>query len=346
MKVNAFFVFTILAMTGIAQEMEVCARIIDADSRQPLTNVTVKASYCNVRITGSDGLSFTDQHAKTDDGGVVRFKGKSNNGEVVFSVHGCDEYYDSRWVTIRGGKGSDTMQSISRFFVPKKWVVKDDALIALRKVGNPIPLGVKWCDMSLTDDMTNVCQGVLGFDLMEGEWLPPVGKGKFADIEFVRKAHEDWGVGTLGQGSRVSKRIGRDEMVVRFVGSDNGIAACEVDPSETLRIRIAPIGGYKSEHVIWRECDKSLEKKSSDDENRCFAFRIRTKRNDKGEIVRAYYGKFYGNPKLNGGGLYPVKGVEFFYYLNPTSLDRNLEWDRKHNLFKNAKAKSISGLLP
>jgi len=30
-----------------------------------------------------------------------------------------------------------------------------------------------------------------------------------------------------------------------------------------------------------------------------------------------------------------LRSVEFLYYLNPTPLDRNLEWDMKNNLCPN-----------
>ena len=123
-------------------------------------------------------------------------------------------------------------------------------------------------------------------------------------------------------------------MTLCFVGPDNGLVEYVTDPSETLRIRIAPENGYKSEHLIWAETDKDLKYSSSEDWNRCFAFRVRTRRNAKGEIVEAYYGKIYGNPKIDGGGSYLLRGIEFNYYINPKSLDRNLEWDRKNNGFK------------
>ena len=44
--------------------------------------------------------------------------------------------------------------------------------------------------------------------------------------------------------------------------------------------------------------------------------------------------QIYGNPSLIDGGGYPLLGFEMTYYLNPVSLDRNLEWDRKTNGFK------------
>ena len=56
-----------------------------------------------------------------------------------------------------------------------------------------------------------------------------------------------------------------------------------------------------------------------------------------GEITEALYGKIYGDIKFCGksyGASYvPVAAVQMRYYLNPTPLDRNLEWNM-HNLCK------------
>jgi len=68
----------------------------------------------------------------------------------------------------------------------------------------------------------------------------------------------------------------------------------------------------------------------------------RTKKNDKGEIVSALYGKIY-NPidfKVFTNGM----NVQFAYYLNPTPNDRNTEFDPNQNLFPRARGEG--GMLP
>ena len=64
----------------------------------------------------------------------------------------------------------------------------------------------------------------------------------------------------------------------------------------------------------------------------CYCFRIRSKFDENGNLVDAYYGKIYGGFDFFAGTTKFV-GAKFLYYLNPKSLDRNLEWDRKTNLF-------------
>lgn len=58
----------------------------------------------------------------------------------------------------------------------------------------------------------------------------------------------------------------------------------------------------------------------------CIAIiRVRTKVNDRGDIVSAHYGKIYGD------------FMQFKYYLNPTINDRNVEFDPKQNLIEGLK---------
>ena len=71
------------------------------------------------------------------------------------------------------------------------------------------------------------------------------------------------------------------------------------------------------------------------DKNRCYYFRIRSKFDDKGNLIEAYYGKVYGDFKIGAHIDIGLDVVKFLYYLNPTPNDRNLEWDMKTNLCPN-----------
>ena len=57
------------------------------------------------------------------------------------------------------------------------------------------------------------------------------------------------------------------------------------------------------------------------DKMRNYYFRVRSKRDEKGNIISGYYGKIYGE--------FP----EITYYLNPVVNDRNIEFDVNRNLF-------------
>ena len=52
----------------------------------------------------------------------------------------------------------------------------------------------------------------------------------------------------------------------------------------------------------------------------------------KSNLKEAYYGKIYGDIEIEGNDWNGLIGISFLYYLNPNSLNRNLEWDMKNNL--------------
>ena len=319
---------------GLAQELAFKVKVFDAETHLPLTNATVRAGFQHRTYSWTEGVKSNPKFAKTSADGIAEFRGDSNCGEVWCTVKDQTEYYKPQPVILYGDKGECKGVAVSmiRLFVPEKWVVTNDVRMVMRKIGNPIPLCAKRVKRWKEDGLYPAGMNTVAYDLMKGDWLPPLGKGEHADIELVHRRMER-GEGCLYKGSKV-KKIWRDEVEMRFTGEGNGLVGYVSDPSETLRIRTAPESGYRPTHLIWAEKDRNLRYHSSEDHNLSFAFRIRTRRNERGEIVEAFYGKIYRNPKLLGGGGYPLNGFEMVYYLNPTSLDRNLEWDRKNNGFK------------
>ncbi len=61
------------------------------------------------------------------------------------------------------------------------------------------------------------------------------------------------------------------------------------------------------------------------DSNRAYFFRVRTVLDEKGRVKSALYGKIYGD--FNS----------FYYYLNPTPNDTNIEFDPNQNLLPNQR---------
>ena len=173
------------------------------------------------------------------------------------------------------------------------------------------------------------------FDLIKGDWLPPIGKGEYADICFTRLEREDLGIGTNFNG-RTSLAY-RDGMMVEFLGDGNGLIEIPSKKTDGIKIRTAPLDGYKADYLVTKGKDKSVKYFTSSNPDRNFAFRIRTKKDKNGKIVSAYYGKIYGDIEIKKPYTVEVSvaAPSFMYYLNPKSLDRNLEWDMKTNLCPN-----------
>ena len=219
---------------------------------------------------------------------------------------------------------------------------------AIKKRNAPIPLFVKkigaYAYEESTEDLFSKGDGVLRFDFMKGEWLPPVGNGETADVEFRRLPHEDLGEGVNGAG--VKGRSYRDSMSVKFLGEGNGLVEMRIRPDDELKIRTSPKEGFSQDLVCWHTIGKDLQPIDSFNKDRCFCFRIRTRKNDKGEIVEAYYGKIYGDIQMlaMASPYVPVASVRMLYYLNPKNLDRNLEWNRQNlcydPLYPSAKRRS------
>lgn len=333
-NITALLAGTMVSWSAWTDELSFKAIVVDADTQSPISNVVVKAWFQHSTFLWDNPTKYDVKVGKTAIDGMVRFCGKTNCGIVDCSVNDFPGYYDARPISLQGDKGKCEGVAVSmiRLFVPEKWVVTNDVRIVMRKIGNPIPLCAKKVKRWKEDGLYPAGTDTIAYDLMRGDWLPPLGKGEYADIELVHRRIER-GEGRLYEWDK-PHRIWRDEVEMRFTGEGNGLVGYMSDPSETLRIRTAPESGYRPTHLIWADMDAKLKRHSSEDRNRSFAFRIRTRRNERGEIVEAFYGKIYRNPQLLGGGGYPLNGIEMAYYLNPISLDRNLEWDRRNNGFK------------
>lgn len=306
--------------------------VVDDKTGKVLKNVSVMGVF-DVNsgwfaVKGSDGPNF--DRAVTDVNGRCRLRGRTNCGNV-----GC-------WVEKPPSGFYPCPQGWGRRFSEKNLlgIWQPDNLVAtirLQRVERPIPLFIKRVTKAerggFTADIFPKGEDTLRYDLLMGDWLAPVGTGRVADVTFTRHPREDLGEGVNGADVRGPSY--RDSMTVRFPGEGNGIVELHPPPSYRLRIRTAPEDGYRSEYLCWRGTNRKLEDDGNYDENRCFCFRIRTRRDDRGRIVGAYYGKIYGDitfvyqfrPEF-----VPVASVCMSYYLNPTPLDRNLEWDRKTNL--------------
>ena len=304
---------------------KVGAFVVDGRTGEPLKNVLVRGGFDNhwgwLAVKGAPLPN--ESFARTDVNGFCRLRGRTNIGEAGVSGREAPPgFYRPRY-----GEGwSFRRKNLLGIWQPDNLV----ATIRLQRVERPIPLFVKACKLDVKREIADVNGGRFALDLMAGDWLPPFGEGKVADIEFACLPHEDLGSGM--NDSDVRGTSFRDSMAVRFPGEGNGLVESNPAPNLRLRIRTAPEDGYRPDYLCWTGRNRKLEYVGSYDENRCFCFRIRTRRDDRGRIVEAYYGKIYGDILMYTGYNFIVCGVKFLYYLNPTPLDRNLEWDRKTNL--------------
>ena len=172
--------------------------------------------------------------------------------------------------------------------------------LQLKKIGKPIPMYAKSVKLGVP-----VFNRPVGYDLEAGDWVAPYGKGLNTDFIFT---------------------VTNSTIVVSFPNAGDGIQGLTRDwnlgVGGLLSSHEAPIDGYQPEY-------KQTQMQKLD---KIYYFRVKTKIDDNGQIVSAYYGKIYGD------------FMQFRYYYNPTPNDRNVEFDPKQNLlqgmqsFENVKA--------
>lgn len=314
------------SLLPMPQTAKITALVVDEISGEPIKDVLVSGVFrveCNPweRVKGSPSPNIDQK--RTDANGRCELKGKTNNGRVLCLL---DDGPNSHYWAMQGDGYRFKSKSLLGAWQPDDVVVT----VKLQRVEHPIPLLVKRELLNVKQEIGNMNEGKFAYDLMMGEWLPPFGNGKVADMEFARIPHQDFGevIGVSG----VKGHAYRDAVSVKFMGEDNGFVESRPPSGSCLKIRTAPEDGYKSDYVCWRGRGRDLRYEMNYDEKRCFSFRIRARRNGKGEIIEAYYGKIYGDIKIYTGYDHGIHGVVFTYYLNPIALDRNLEWDMKSNL--------------
>jgi hypothetical protein len=160
-----------------------------------------------------------------------------------------------------------------------------------------------------------------GYDLIAQDWVAPHGLGTRKD--FVFKLN----------GKTTGKREYDYILTLSFSNDGDGIQEYTAHPIHGSRLRLpheAPQGGYERK-LVQRQAstfERFIAYDFPEDQN--YFFRIRTKKDEKGNIESALYGKIYGNIMFS-----PSKKatIDFLYYLNPDTNDRNLESDYKKNLF-------------
>lgn len=173
----------------------------------------------------------------------------------------------------------------------------------------------------------------VALDLIEGDWLPPWGEGKTADLLFTLAPQEEWEeVRQPVPWQKIKFANGRTVLTpsysyavsnrptyrLSFPGEGNGLCEVEPNPGPGPRIFAAPETGYEAEIGPLRADWTSAP---------FLCFRIRSEHDSDGRLVSCHYGKIYGGIRL--GKVWRSPPLEllpaFFYYVNPAPLDTNLE---------------------
>ena len=332
MKIETVVVAFMHCLCACADTAHISAYVIDEITHAPIPSIKVSASFSNDNgwKAWTESAPIYHDTQETDVNGFCTLKGKTNIGRAGCGVDKQGEKYYGA-----GGRGFHfTKKNLFGVWQPDNLV----ATIRLQRVEHPIPLFVKNVRPKVASGTFDGTNAVLRYDLVLGDWLPPEGKGECADLEIRTKLTIDE-VLQVGKYKDWKKTFFTFSNTVRFPGEGNGCRAEMTSPTAGIKLRNAPEAGYGKTIVNRFGVKRKIvgpnvnEAEYSDSNpNRCYYFRIRSRFDDKGNLVEAYYGKVYGDFNFHGRWDLGFRGVDFLYYLNPKSLDRNLEWDIKTNL--------------
>ena len=245
-------------------------------------------------------------------------KGVTNKDGVV-ELSGHEDLYVDLTVQKEG-----YYQSRKRVTVRSKKAVETN--IILRKKINPIAMYAKHFRGYLPGNGKKV-----GFDFSKGDFVHPYGVGAKRDIYFSYRGYFEDLFNYDGT------------LLVSFPGEADGLIDLTYDPGKNSEFKLpykAPEAGYrKAKEFVRKRVGKGEGAVYKNNFNRAENFgyflRIRSKTDVNGEIASANYVKIAGEIRFDPR----VKNkenafIEFTYYLNPLSNDRNMEFSPRDNLFK------------
>lgn len=292
-------------------DFQITFRAVD-ESGKPMRGVKLGASFIQSKsfapITAND-LSKKQIDDVTDTNGQAVISGSSvYDRHIDYGADKVQGYY-------RSGGGTYTFEKIEN----GKWQPWNPTIqFVLKPIGVRVPMYAKkeW-SLAIPEDNKPI-----GYDLELGDWVAPYGKGITPDFIFTleRKATNI----TQAFDATLALTFHDDGDGIQSVMSDSG--------GSSLRIpRTAPEDGYETKLTkrIYRETD-ATPIVTDTQTNQNYFFRVRTKKDDNGNIVSALYGKICDDIEF-----WPNGKMRFQYYLNSKLNSRATEFDPKQNLFKN-----------
>ena len=290
-------------------EWRVTIRAVD-ESSQPIADAHIEIGYY-VQPQPDQTEASEKISGLTDTNGIFTISHK-NTGSIELGIQVTKVGYYS---TTKGHEFAKFKDND-----PAKW--NPDLTFVLKKIGQPIPMYARRARIEVPE-----VNKPIGFDLVEYDWVAPYGKGKQSDFMFqAQRRFVSW------QDFDASFKL-------TFSNTGDGLVPISVPLNQGSALRlsaIAPEDGYQSE-LSQNLSDTPVggwKKDEKKDQN--YYFRVRTVRDENGNIKSALYGKIHGDFSIDAINSKTVL-IFFKYYLNPTSNSRNVELNLKQNLFKGLK---------
>lgn len=252
--------------------------------------------------------------------------GKSDN-EGNFTAEGHSDRRLGGFVRKAGYYDSGTGWTIFKDPVLGKWQPWDSvAEVSLRPIGTPVAMAAK----RVQGDIPALDQPC-GYDLEKGDWVAPHGKGVYSDLTFtVRRDYKDRSNFTTEAEVTFAQLLDGLVRMKAPAYARNSALAWERSASQTGYVAPHKISFFSRDLKTHVDREKSFE--TTKDREQGYFFRVRTVE-ESGRIIAANYGKITGDIGIDPRDSKTCL-ITFTYYLNPTSLDRNVEWDTKRNLLQ------------
>ncbi len=280
-------------------DTKIIFRVVD-DQSNVVTGATVNAHFVLNDNKGKDIIGQTDEN------GLIVLQRKSV-GEVIYCVkkEGC---YDAEgWIWLAGTRGK--LGEVK----DGKWQPygREEEVVLKRKL-NPV------CMTSyMFEDKLPITTG-LGFDLLVGDYIRPYGTGECADFYLDFQFEQ-------------GDAFYREHKIMTFVFTNalDGAYVLEKNlckremKSQFQTIYHANTNSIYKKEIVFdvNTLNPKGVRKATFTEDSYLVVRTRTKVNEKGEVVEAYYSK------ILGPWAFSKEGVRFSVRANPTVNDTNLEDD-------------------
>ncbi len=317
------FISLMLAQTGWAESINTVkdAKRYGADAKIVLRCIDQDGlAVANARIqTGLSPDGSPERSVRfdgySDTNGCFSISGKSG-GETTWIVNkdGFYQTYETRYLF------KDPTVSVSS----GRWQPYGMTnTVVLKRIINPVPMFRQYKDHILPPPPTNQW---VGFDFEANDWCMPNGRGKQTDFEamlfFENPPQRFW-------------NEFKYTLTLRFTNALDGVIQTRLDDSGSL-LRTAYTADtnavYAKEIIFSAEQSEGGERNRSYmsqkilDETEYLVFRVRSKVDDEGNLLKANYGKIRGP-------LFVARyGFVFSYDFNPKANDPSLESDTSVNL--------------
>jgi len=312
--------------------MVALAAVVECGMALPTARLGIKVvDEEGVPVSNADVAIGFDVPSSNLDTRQKIFQGKSDEHGRFTAEHETDGNVGIRVSKIGHYAFTGNKDDFKRDATGQKWLPwNDEVLVVLKTIKKPIPM-YAYKDLRTTIPKPNVSYG---FDLMLGDWIAPMGKGKKADINIELKGFYN------------NERNYNSTLVVTFPNQGDGIQVFETsEPFQGSMLRsphFAPEKGYKSKLELARirenvpnELKDFIVDEANSDQN--YIFRIRTKLDENEKVLSTYYGKIYGGFRFAGakedGSFLKIKWL----YVNPRKNDKNIEFDTEQNLNSSQK---------